>query len=81
MCESGGMAQTVNVIVPAEDRERLLAIISDRNRPLKHVQRRRSFCRLPSGCRSLKWRDKPGSAAPQCGAGNSDTASKASMGS
>jgi transposase len=33
------MAQTVNVIVPAEDRERLLAIIGDRNRPLKHVQR------------------------------------------
>jgi transposase InsO family protein len=33
------MAQTVSVIVPAEDRERLLAIIGDRNRPLKHVQR------------------------------------------
>lgn len=33
------MAQTVNVIVPVEDRERLLAIIGDRNRPLKHVQR------------------------------------------
>ena len=33
------MAQTVNVIVSAEDRERLLAIIGDRNRPLKHVQR------------------------------------------
>ena len=33
------MAQTVNVIVPAEDRERLLAIVGDRNRPLKHVQR------------------------------------------
>ena len=33
------MAQTVNVIVPAEDRERLLAIAGDRNRPLKHVQR------------------------------------------
>lgn len=33
------MAQTVNVIVPVGDRERLLAIIGDRNRPLKHVQR------------------------------------------
>src|ERR1700731_557290 len=41
MCESGGMAQTVNVIVAAEDRERLLAIAGDRNRPLKHVQRAR----------------------------------------
>ena len=33
------MAQTVNVIVCAEDRERLHAIIGDRNRPLKHIQR------------------------------------------
>src|ERR1700730_13759923 len=41
MCESGGMAQTVNVIVAAEDRERLLAIAGDRDRPLKHVQRAR----------------------------------------
>src|SRR5271154_6272043 len=39
MCESGGMAQTVNVVVTAEDLERLLSIIGDRNRPLKHVQR------------------------------------------
>ncbi len=38
MCEFRGIAQTVNVIVPAEDRERLLAIIGARNRPLKHVQ-------------------------------------------
>jgi hypothetical protein len=35
------MAQTVNVIVPPEDRERLLAIASDRNRRLKHIQRAR----------------------------------------
>lgn len=35
------MAQTVNIIVAAEDRERLLAIAGDRNRPLKHVQRAR----------------------------------------
>src|SRR5450631_686247 len=33
------MAQTVSVLVSAEDRERLLAIIGDRNRPSKHVQR------------------------------------------
>jgi hypothetical protein len=39
MCESVGMAQTVCVLPPAEDRERLLAIVADRNRPLKHVQR------------------------------------------
>jgi transposase len=35
------MSQTVNVILAAEDRARLLAIASDRNRPLKHVQRAR----------------------------------------
>jgi hypothetical protein len=39
MCESVGMAQTVCVLPPAEDRERLLAIVADRNRPLKHVRR------------------------------------------
>jgi hypothetical protein len=33
------MAQTVNVIVRPEDRERLRAIIADRRRPLKHIQR------------------------------------------
>jgi hypothetical protein len=35
------MAQTVNVILVTEDRERLLAITSDRSRPLKHVRRAR----------------------------------------
>src|SRR5271155_6073226 len=38
MCESVGMAQTVCVLPPAEDRERLRAIVADRNRPLKHVR-------------------------------------------
>jgi len=33
------MAQTVSVIVSFEDRERLAAVLDDRNRPLKHVQR------------------------------------------
>ena len=45
------MAQTVNVILATEDHERLLAIASDRSRPLKHVQRARiillSAKRLP----------------------------------
>jgi len=35
------MAQTVCVVVGAEDRARLAAIISDRSLPLKHVQRAR----------------------------------------
>ena len=33
------MAQTVSVIVRNEDRARLIAVLGDRNRPLKHVQR------------------------------------------
>ena len=33
------MAQSVNILSHAEDRKRLLAIVADRNRPLKHVQR------------------------------------------
>ena len=35
------MAQTVSVIVSAEERVRLTAIVGDRSRPLKHVQRAR----------------------------------------
>ncbi|MGO9845340.1 MAG: hypothetical protein ACLPKT_01680 [Methylocella sp.] len=35
------MAQTVNIILTARDRERLLAVASDRRRPFKHVQRAR----------------------------------------
>ncbi len=36
------MAQTVSVVVGAEDRARLAAVIGDRNRPQKHVQRART---------------------------------------
>ena len=39
MCDSVGMPQTVNPIVFSSDRERLAAIVEDRNRPQKHVQR------------------------------------------
>src|SRR3979490_969734 len=39
VCDSAGMAQELCVIVSAEDRACLAAIIDDRNRPLKHVQR------------------------------------------
>ena len=41
LCETRRMGQTVSVIVSAEDRARLVAIIGDRNRLLKHVQRAR----------------------------------------
>jgi transposase len=39
------MAQTVNVVVSEEDRQRLAAIVSDRSRPFKHVQRARIILR------------------------------------
>jgi transposase len=39
VCDSAGMAQEVCVIVGTEDRARLAAIVDDRNRPLKHIQR------------------------------------------
>lgn len=35
------MAQTICVIVSASDKERLEAIVADRNRPQKHVERAR----------------------------------------
>ena len=35
------MAQTVCVIVSASDKERLEAIVADRNRPQKHIERAR----------------------------------------
>jgi len=38
---TSGMAQTVCVILGADERARLAAIIGDRSRPLKHVQRAR----------------------------------------
>jgi len=62
------MAQTVSVIVGTEDCARLIAVLGDRNRPLKHVQRAKivllSAERLPvlevahraGVCRSAVWR-------------------------
>src|SRR6476620_8592298 len=41
MCESGRMAQTSSILLNAGDRERLMALVADRNRPHKHVQRAR----------------------------------------
>ena len=37
----GAMAQTVCVVVDGAERERLVAIVADRNRPRKHVERAR----------------------------------------
>ncbi len=43
MCASAFMAQTVCVIVSASDRERLEAVVADRNRLRKHIERLRWF--------------------------------------
>jgi hypothetical protein len=49
VCESGGMAETVYVLVSTPDRERLEAITSDRNRQRKHVERARIFLAANDG--------------------------------
>src|SRR4051812_35386945 len=41
LCYAMGMAQTVCILVSAVDRERLAAILADRNRPQKHAARAR----------------------------------------
>src|SRR6478609_3982685 len=41
MCEFGFMSQTVCIVLNPADRSQLEEIVSDRNRPLKHVQRAR----------------------------------------
>ena len=40
-CYASGMAQTVCPLISAEDRQRLAAVLADRNRPQKHVARAR----------------------------------------
>src|SRR5512147_3130490 len=57
------MAQTVSVIVGAENRARLAAVVGDRKRLQKHVQRARivllSAERLPVLAVALQGRDQP----------------------
>ena len=48
------MAQLVNVIVNEEDRQRLAAIVSDRSRPLKNVQRAQIVLRSAEGLNVLE---------------------------
>jgi hypothetical protein len=79
MCESGEMAQTVNIILHAEDRERLLAIIGDRNRPLKHVQRAKIVLLSAERLPVLEVARRAIVSRPPSGVGSKDMASKASM--
>ena len=48
------MAQTICILSAAEDRERLLAIVADRNRPVKHVQRANIILRSAERLRVLE---------------------------
>ena len=55
LCYAGGMAQTVCLLVSAEERARLAAILGDRSRPLKHVAARphhAALGRSAARCRS-----------------------------
>src|ERR1043165_4295265 len=70
VCDFAEMAQEVCVTVSAADPAHLAAIIDDRNRPLKHIQRAQiilfSAERLPV---LQVWRNAPVRAVRQCGAG------------
>jgi hypothetical protein len=61
------MAKGLCVIVSANDRGPLAAIIDDRDRPLKHIQRAQIMLSRPTVCRCCKWRYAAASAARPCG--------------
>jgi hypothetical protein len=75
------MAQTVNVIACPEDRERLLAIIGDRNRPFKQIQRAKIVLFSAERQPVLEVARRAGASRPLSGVGNGDMVSKASMAS
>ena len=78
MCDSVGMAQTVCVLTPAEDRERLPAIVADRNRPLKHVKRANIVLLSAERLSVQEVARHAGVADPRSSAGIRDTPSSAS---
>ena len=73
ICDFVRMAQTVCVLPPAEDRERLLAIVADRNRPLKHVKRADIVLFSAERLSVQEVRGMRASADPRSGAGKRDT--------
>ena len=64
------LAEEPCVIVSNEDRVRLVAVIADRNRPGKHVDRARIVLHRPTGWLWPRWRGGPGSAGRRCGGGD-----------
>jgi hypothetical protein len=75
------MAQEVCVMVGAEDRARLAAVVGDRRRSLKHVQRARIVLLSAERCRFLRSPAGRASAGRRSGAGSGAMAKKASMAS
>ena len=73
------MAQEVGVFVGAEDRARLTAIVGDRSRPLKHVQRCRIVLFSADQLPVIEVARRAGSAARQSGAGSAAMPKPGSM--
>ena len=64
MCESAGMAQTVCILLCAEDRAALDLIVADRRRPLKHILRARIILRSAERLPVLEIADRVGVSRP-----------------
>src|SRR6202047_1843372 len=77
MCYAGFMAQTVCVIVSAVDRERLEAIVVDRNQRQKYVERARIVLASADRDRRSGLLKASASAGQPCGAGNSASLKRA----
>src|SRR3954464_11935912 len=72
------MAQTVNILVRADDRAALTAILDDRNRPQKHVQRARIVLLSADRLSVVEVARQTDMADPRCGVGSSASPRKAS---
>jgi hypothetical protein len=64
------MAQQVCVVLSTAEREQLVAIAADRNRPRKYFERARIVLARRIGIRRSGWHNALASAARQCGDSN-----------
>src|ERR1041384_8463241 len=67
VCDSAEMAQEVGVTVSAADRAHLAAIIDDRNRPLKNIQRAQIILFSAERLPGLQVAQRPGTSPPAAG--------------
>jgi len=65
------MAQQVCVVLSTAEREQLMAIAADRNRPRKHIERARIVLTRRIGIRRSGWRNALALVGRRCGDGNS----------